>query len=83
MERFLPPAPLAERVGGAFEVRRGDLRLEVIPLPHPSGRSAWLARPENRALLDRALALVAASAGFRATFGERVSARGEAVSARG
>ena len=27
----------------------------IVPLPHPSGASLWLNRPENRALVDRAL----------------------------
>jgi uracil-DNA glycosylase len=32
----------------------------TIPLPHPSGASAWLNDPANRARLERALALVRA-----------------------
>jgi uracil-DNA glycosylase len=69
--KFLPePAPLKERVGRIFPVSREDLELGVLPLPHPSGRSTWLVRPENQALLDRALELLAASAGWRETFGE-------------
>jgi uracil-DNA glycosylase len=68
--KLLPAAaPLADRVGRLFTVRRGDLEFELLPLPHPSGRSTWLVRPENRALLDRALALLAASRGWRETFG--------------
>jgi uracil-DNA glycosylase len=63
--------PLHERVGRAFPVAREDLEFEVIPLPHPSGRSTWLVRPENLELLDRALGLIAASRGWRETFGER------------
>ena len=31
----------------------------LIPLPHPSGASRWLNEPANRALLDRALRLLA------------------------
>jgi uracil-DNA glycosylase len=27
----------------------------IVPLPHPSGASLWLNRPQNRALVDRAL----------------------------
>lgn len=68
--KFLPePAPLQERVGQAFPAERGEVVFDVIPLPHPSGRSTWLVRPENQARLDRALALLAASAGWRATWG--------------
>lgn len=68
--KFLPePAPLTERVGRVFEVSRGDVTFGVIPLPHPSGRSTWLVRPENQALLERALELIRGSVGWRETFG--------------
>jgi uracil-DNA glycosylase len=98
--RFLPaPAPLSERVGRVFEVRRDERgerdrqeprgerhrrdqggerarpgersqpAFEVVPLPHPSGRSTWLARRENQALLEQALAALAATRGWRETFG--------------
>jgi uracil-DNA glycosylase len=67
--KFVPaPAPLSERVGQAFEGTRGDLRFDVIPLPHPSGRSTWLVRPENQARLERALELLKGSRGWRETF---------------
>lgn len=70
--KFLPePAPLTERVGKVFEVSRGDVTFGVIPLPHPSGRSTWLVRPENQALLERALELIRGSAGWRETFGDQ------------
>jgi uracil-DNA glycosylase len=70
--RFLPgSAPLQERVGQVFPAAHGGHAFEVVPLPHPSGRSTWLVRPENLALLDRALARLAATAGWRATFGRR------------
>lgn len=69
--KFLPePAPLKERVGRVFEVSRGDVIFGVLPLPHPSGRSTWLVNRDNQALLDRALALLAESRGWRETFGE-------------
>jgi uracil-DNA glycosylase len=69
ISRFLPaPAPLQERVGQTFAVQWGATRFEVVPLPHPSGRSTWLVRPENQKLLERALELLAASRGWRATF---------------
>jgi hypothetical protein len=31
----------------------------VLPLPHPSGASAWLNLPAHQALLDQALAQLA------------------------
>ena len=69
MSLFLPPAPLVERVGRLFRVERGAHPLEVVPLPHPSGRSTWINRAEHQALLRRALRRLRHSAGWRATFG--------------
>lgn len=67
---FLPePAPLGERVGRLFKVRRGTLSFTLVPLPHPSGRSTWLVNPDNQALLDQALARLTRTSGWRATFG--------------
>jgi uracil-DNA glycosylase len=75
ISRFLPePAPLDERVGQVFPVSQGGLKFEVVPLPHPSGRSTWLVRQENQELLDRALARLAASRGWRETFGSEKGA---------
>ena len=45
-----------------------DSRFDVIVLPHPSGRSTWLNKPENAALLDGALQRIAAHPAWRATF---------------
>ncbi len=74
IKKLLPEtAPLQERVGRSFPVSRGEAQgevtFEVIPLPHPSGRSTWLVQPENQALLERALELVRESEGWRETFG--------------
>lgn len=70
IKKFLPEnAPLQERVGKSFRVTRGDLKFDVLPLPHPSGRSTWLIRKENQALLERALELLRGSEGWRAMFG--------------
>ena len=67
-ETFLPPAPLAARVGQRFAVERWGVSFELVPLPHPSGRSTWTNRPEHQRLLERALDLFASSAGWRARF---------------
>ena len=54
--RLLGRRSLAECIGCEYE-RDGAT---VVPLPHPSGVSRWTNAPENRALLDRALALIRA-----------------------
>ncbi|HEY2295806.1 MAG TPA: uracil-DNA glycosylase family protein [Thermoanaerobaculia bacterium] len=70
IKKFLPEnVPLQERVGRAFPVVREELEFDVIPLPHPSGRSTWLVKKENQELLDRALELLRGSVGWRETFG--------------
>jgi uracil-DNA glycosylase len=70
IKKFLPEnVPLQERVGRAFPVVREELEFDVIPLPHPSGRSTWLVKKENQELLDGALELLRESVGWRETFG--------------
>jgi uracil-DNA glycosylase len=69
IQRFLPPAPLAQLVGRGFEVERSGRRFEVVPLPHPSGRSTWINDPGNARRLRRGLRRLAASPGWKETFG--------------
>jgi uracil-DNA glycosylase len=66
------PAPLHERVGQMFRIRRGRWSFDMIPLPHPSGRSTWINQPRNRDLLKHALELVAGSRGWRQAFPDAV-----------
>jgi uracil-DNA glycosylase len=56
VRRFLGRVKLSEVVGRVHE--RGGRW--VIPLPHPSGASLWLNRPENQELLAAAVGHVAA-----------------------
>lgn len=56
IEQFLGKAPLAELIGRRFAL---DDRA-VVPLPHPSGASAWLNRTAHRALVRDAVALIGA-----------------------
>ena len=52
VRQFLGPNKLAEVVGQWFH---GD-GYWIVPLPHPSGASLWLNRPENQERVTRALA---------------------------
>jgi uracil-DNA glycosylase len=52
IDDWLGPAPLAEVVGRRFEL---DGRA-IVPLPHPSGASAWTNGAANRALVEQAVA---------------------------
>lgn len=61
IRRLWGPGPLATIIGQSR--RSAELaNALVIPLPHPSGASRWLNQPANRALLDRAIGLLAAAA---------------------
>lgn len=55
IELLLGPGRLADVIGSRFDV---DGRAHV-PLPHPSGASAWLNTPAHRVLVERAVALIA------------------------
>ncbi|MFT3868564.1 MAG: uracil-DNA glycosylase family protein [Nibricoccus sp.] len=59
--QFLPEPlpPLTEIIGRKFSVERVGRRLDVIPLPHPSGASPWHRTEPGLTLLKQALALVA------------------------
>ncbi len=65
IERLLGPARLVDVIGHRIEV---DDRV-FVPLPHPSGASAWLNTPAHRVLVERAIALIAEELGA-----DRVSA---------
>ena len=49
---------LKESVGRLHRVSRAGRRFDVVVLPHPSGRSTWLNKRENQALLDASLRLI-------------------------
>jgi uracil-DNA glycosylase len=52
VRRFLGALPLARVVGRVLKDAQGR---QIVPLPHPSGASLWLNRPENRERLAQAL----------------------------
>jgi uracil-DNA glycosylase len=58
IERFLGKARLEESIGRRFRRLVAGREVTVIPLPHPSGASAWTNAPQNRALIQRAIRLV-------------------------
>ncbi len=60
IDDWLGPGPLAELVGRRFEV---DGRA-VVPLPHPSGASAWTNDPAHRALVAQAVELIVEASGL-------------------
>lgn len=49
---------LKHAVGRMHRVKRAGRTFDVVVLPHPSGRSTWTNKPENRALLTESLRLI-------------------------
>ncbi|MCU1348913.1 MAG: hypothetical protein JWO56_1943 [Acidobacteria bacterium] len=60
---------LKDAVGVKHRAKRTGVAFDVIVLPHPSGRSTWLNKAANAALLTRSLALVSAHRAWQKTFG--------------
>jgi uracil-DNA glycosylase len=58
IDRFVGPRPLDAVVGREHQIEGPWGRSTAIPLPHPSGASSWVHQADNRALLERALALL-------------------------
>jgi uracil-DNA glycosylase len=58
IEQFLPQRPLVEQIGIAHVVTRFKRRIDVIPLPHPSGASTWPRTEPGKALTASALELI-------------------------
>ena len=68
---LLDIAQLKDAVGRVHRAKRSGRSFDVIVLPHPSGRSTWLNKPENAAMLDESLRLITQHAAWRATFGRQ------------
>lgn len=66
---LLGMAQLKEVVGRKHRVTRAGVTFDVVVLPHPSGRSTWLNKPENAALLEGSLQLIAAHRAWQKSFG--------------
>jgi uracil-DNA glycosylase len=56
--QFIDCAKLEDVIGRKFRVTRAGHRLDLIPLPHPSGASPWHKIPPGKALTERALNLI-------------------------
>lgn len=68
-------AQLKDAVGRVHRARRAGCTFDVVVLPHPSGRSTWLNRPEHAALFEESLRLIAEHPAFVKTFSRRAAAR--------
>jgi uracil-DNA glycosylase len=57
-KQLIGVAELKEAVGRVHRISRAGHEVDVIVLPHPSGRSTWTNKPENRALLLESLRIL-------------------------
>lgn len=67
--QFIAHKRLDEVVGRAFPLTHGAHACTAVPLPHPSGLSAWHKTEPGRTLLAQALGLVAEQPVWQETFG--------------
>jgi uracil-DNA glycosylase len=51
-------AQLKDAVGRVHRAKRAGRKFDVVVLPHPSGRSTWLNKKENAAMLEESLRLI-------------------------
>jgi uracil-DNA glycosylase len=65
IERFHEPAPLHEIVGRVIPARVNGRVIDTLPLPHPSGASAWPHIEPGKTLLAQALRLLGAHPAMR------------------
>lgn len=59
ISQLLGVTPLDQAVGRIIKVRAGSAMVDAIPLPHPSGASAWPHQEPGKTLLAQALRLMA------------------------
>ncbi|HEV7921763.1 MAG TPA: uracil-DNA glycosylase family protein [Thermoanaerobaculia bacterium] len=63
--QLLGISQLKDAVGVLHRAKRAGHSFDVVVLPHPSGRSTWLNKPENAALLQQSLRLIGEHAAFK------------------
>lgn len=64
-------AQLKDAVGRLHRASRAGHEFDVVVLPHPSGRSTWLNKPENLALFERSMELMVGHPAWQGSFGKK------------
>src|SRR4051794_7564714 len=67
-QQLIGIAQLKDAVGRMHRAKRAGRSFDVVVLPHPSGRSTWLNKPENASLMRESLRLIAEHPAFLTTF---------------
>ncbi len=68
IETMIPHKRLDDVVGRAFDLEHDGHAFTAVPLPHPSGLSRWIQKPEGKARIAAALELIAAHPAWVRTF---------------
>ncbi|MDR1190595.1 MAG: uracil-DNA glycosylase family protein [Verrucomicrobiales bacterium] len=68
IRQFVEFEKLNEVVGRIVSVEKFSRRVDVVPLPHPSGASTWHRMEPGKTLLRQALTLTARHPAFQETF---------------
>jgi uracil-DNA glycosylase len=63
--QLLGISQLKDAVGRRHRAERAGREFDVVVLPHPSGRSTWLNKPENAELLLKSLELIRSHPAFQ------------------
>lgn len=72
-QQLIGIAQLKDAVGRMLRGKRAGRTFDAIVLPHPSGRSTWLNKRENAALMRESLRLIAEHPAFAELLGARAS----------
>lgn len=67
IELFMKCPKLDAVIGRVHRVERATHDLDLVAIPHPSGRSTWLNKPVHQVLLDQALASIASHPAWKRT----------------
>jgi uracil-DNA glycosylase len=67
-KQLIGSATLSSIVGKVHRASRAGHSFDVVVLPHPSGRSTWLNKPEHAALLKKSLKQIRNHPAWRKTF---------------
>ncbi|HEY2093437.1 MAG TPA: uracil-DNA glycosylase family protein [Thermoanaerobaculia bacterium] len=65
--QLLGISQLKDAVGRRHRAERAGREFDVVVLPHPSGRSTWLNKPENAELLLKSLELIRSHPAFQSS----------------
>lgn len=71
IEQYLKFKVLTDVIGKQHTQQLGDLNVDIIPLPHPSGLSTWYRKSPGKELLQEALQLIKHHSAWQEAFKEQ------------